>query len=91
MAEFCPFVDLHPVGSAPSACALGLFSLYIERKSRIRETKHLLTDADISTDTKKINKKKIKKMRDDFTPFMSEIIQSETTSFHYFSPRIQKF
>ena len=30
--------------------SLGIFS-FLEKKSRIRETKHLLTDADSSTDT----------------------------------------
>ena len=46
-----------------------------KKKSRIRETKHLSTGADSSTDTKKI---------------LLKVVKSETTSFHYFSPRIPK-
>ena len=62
------------------------------KKSRIRKTKHLSTDADSSTDTKKIllvrqNSSK-KKMQDNFSPFMSQSIQIWAISFHYFSQRI---
>ena len=52
-----------------------------KQKYLIQETKHLSTDADTSTDTKKIllvrqNSSKIKLfLRDDFTPFMSKSIQ----------------
>ena len=31
MSCCCLFVDLHQEGSAPAACAVGLFSLYIEK------------------------------------------------------------
>ena len=52
------------------------------KKSRIQETKHLSTDADSSTDTKKnpaskakLAKKKTCFLRGDFTPFMSKRFQ----------------
>ena len=60
MGEFCLLAELHREGSAPAACAAGLFNdlyhfktiLVIKavKKSRIRETKHLSTDADSSID-----------------------------------------
>ena len=72
--------DLHKI------CGMRLIE-----KSCIRETKHLLTDADSSTNIKKnpaSNANLLKNklfLRGNFTTF---IIKSETTSFHYFSPRI---
>ena len=66
------------------------------KKSRVRETKNLLTDADSSTDTKKIllvrqnlSKIKNKKLRCDLTPFMSKSIQIWDHSFP-FLPKYSK-
>ena len=57
-----------------------------EKKSRIRETKHLSTNAVSSTDTKKNPASKAKfakiKIRGHFTPFMSKSFQT----WHHFFP-----
>ena len=66
---------------------------FVGEKSRIRETLNPLTDADGSTNTKipankaKFAKKETYCLRGNYITFMSK---SDTTSFHYFSPRIQK-
>jgi hypothetical protein len=74
-------------------------------KSRIRETKHLSTDADSSTDTKvwwtkntpkpdffekRKKSPKTQKLKNVaiLDHFQTKMFQSETTSFHYFFPRI---
>ena len=36
MGRLCLFVELHQEGSAPAACAIGLFSLYIKKKQIMR-------------------------------------------------------
>ena len=63
------------------------------KKSRIRETKHLSTDADSSTDaiggwTKAKSEKKTFFCAAIFNNFQTKMFISETTSFHYFSPWI---
>ena len=67
---------------------------YAFKKSCIRETKHLSTDADSNTDaiggwTKaKSAKKKKKNCAAILDHFQTKMFKYETTSFHYFSPRI---
>ena len=66
--------------------------MYAERKkkSRKQETKHLSTDEDSSTTTKKIL---FVKQNSPFFclailyPLSAKVFKSETTSFHYFSPK----
>ena len=65
-------------------------------KSRIQETKYLSTDADSSTDTEKtlvrqnLPTKKLFFRAAILHPLYAKVLKSETTSYHYFSPRIQK-
>ena len=64
------------------------------KKSRIRETKHLSTDADSSTDAiGRLDQGKISKKKTFFCAaildhFQTKMFKCQTTSFHYFSPRI---
>ena len=68
----------------------------MSKKCRIRETKNLSTDADSSTDTKKIllvrqnSPKNYFFFRDNFTPFMSKTFQIRDHFFPALFPKVSE-
>ena len=92
-----PHAGIYQIWSLSAVNIKHCFQYFFSFKYRIQETKHLSTNADTYTDTKKILLVRqmsplfFSFLRSDFTPFKSKRFQIWDHFFYYFFPRIAKY